>query len=74
MANESRRKVTRAQLRGWPSLLLEQYGYPPENIQILSDAKGSSKLLPTRDNIVSTLHVPYLCYSSGRPNVYRLTG
>jgi hypothetical protein len=32
---------------------IEHYGYRSENIQILTDAKGSNKP-PTRDNIVST--------------------
>lgn len=72
---EGQRKVTRGSTAGYASLLLEQYGYPSENIQILTDAKGSN-MLPTRDNIVSNPRVPplRLCCSSGRPNVYRLSG
>lgn len=36
-------------------LLQEQYGYRPENITILTDAKNSNRL-PTRDNIVASMH------------------
>jgi hypothetical protein len=36
-------------------LLQEYFGYRPENIQILTDAKGSDKL-PTRENIISSMH------------------
>lgn len=36
-------------------LLQEQYGYRPENITILTDAKGSNRQ-PTRDNIIASMH------------------
>lgn len=35
-------------------LLQEQYNYRPENITILTDAKGSNRL-PTRDNIIASM-------------------
>jgi len=36
-------------------ILQEQYGYPPENITILTDAKGSDRL-PTRENIIASMY------------------
>lgn len=36
-------------------ILQAQYGYRPENITILTDAKGSNRL-PTRENIIASMH------------------
>lgn len=54
-------------------LLQEQFGYRPENITILTDAKGSNRL-PTRENIITAMHELVQDARSGDRLVFHFSG
>ncbi|KAF9653531.1 hypothetical protein BDM02DRAFT_3182547 [Thelephora ganbajun] len=53
--------------------LLEYYGYRPENITILTDAKGTNRP-PTRDNIVASMHELVRDAQAGDHLVFHFSG